>query len=396
MNQAIKTLVALDTNVSYDMIQAALPVDTSVQVVGMVEGLDEAWNTLQETNADLLVVACGGYSDRALYLIEGAVRQKPSRPVVVLTQASPNGFVRRVFEVGADDVVVLPETQDGIKFALQKALARKTVTTGAGSLATAPLIAVLGPKGGTGKTLVSTNLSVALAVRGRKVAVVDLDLQFGDVGLCLGLSPERTIYDLVKAGGSIDADKVEGYMTQHPSGVRALLAPSRPDQAASVSVELLRDIYSVLRATYDYVVIDTPPGFTPEVIATIDSASDVCLVGMLDSLSLKNTKLGLETLDLMGFDSDHLQLVLNRAGSRVGITAEDVRSVIGRNPDVLIPSDREIPRAVNEGQPIVVAKPSSEAAKSFSQLADRFVAADANANGAGHAGRRRSLFSRKG
>jgi pilus assembly protein CpaE len=394
MNQAIKTLVALDTNVSYDMIQAALPVDTSVQVVGMIEGLDEAWNTLQETNADLLIVACGGYSDRALYLIEGAVRQKPGRPVIVLTQASPNGFVRRVFEVGADDVVVLPETQDGIKFTLQKAMARKSGATGVGSLATAPLIAVLGPKGGTGKTLISTNLAVSLATRGRKVALVDLDLQFGDVGLCLGLSPERTIYDLVKAGGTIDGDKIEGYMTQHSSGVRALLAPSRPDQAASVSVEVLRDVYSVLRATYDFLIVDTPPGFTPEVIATIDSASDVCLVGMLDSLSLKNTKLGLETLDLMGFDSAHVQLVLNRAGSRVGITGDDVRTVIGREPDVLVPSDREIPRAVNEGQPIVLAKPGSEAARSFSQLADRFGATK-DGNGAG-AGRRRSLFARKG
>ena len=394
MNQGIKTLVALDTNVSYEMIQAALPADTSVQVVGMIEGLDEAWNTLQETNADLLIVACGGYSDRALYLIEGAVRQKPSRPVVVLTQASPNGFVRRVFEVGADDVVVLPETQDGIKFSLQKAMARKSGATGVGSLATAPLIAVLGPKGGTGKTLISTNLAVSLATRGRKVALVDLDLQFGDVGLCLGLSPERTIYDLVKAGGTIDGDKIEGYMTPHSSGVRALLAPSRPDQAASVSVEVLRDVYSVLRATYDFLIVDTPPGFTPEVIATIDSASDVCLVGMLDSLSLKNTKLGLETLDLMGFDSQHVQLVLNRAGSRVGITGDDVRTVIGREPDVLVPSDREIPRAVNEGQPIVLAKPGSEAARAFGHLADRFAAAK-EGNGTGP-GRRRSLFARKG
>jgi pilus assembly protein CpaE len=393
MDQSVKTLVALDTNVSYEMIQAALPVDTSIQVVGMIEGLDEAWSTLQETTADLLIVACGGYSDRALYLIEGAVRQKPGRPVVVLTQASPNGFVRRVFEVGADDVVVLPETQDGIKFALQKAMARKSGSTGVGSLATAPLVVVLGPKGGTGKTLISTNLAVALATRGRKVALVDLDLQFGDVGLTLGISPERTIYDLVKSGGTIDADKIEGYMTEHSSGVRALLAPSRPDQAASVSVELLRDVYATLRGTYDYVVVDTPPGFTPEVIATIDSASDVCLVGMLDSLSLKNTKLGLETLDLMGFDRERLQLVLNRAGTRVGITNDDVRTIIGREPDVLIPSDREIPRAVNEGQPIVLAKPGSDAARAFGQLADRFMDAR-DSNGAGPA-RRRSLFARK-
>jgi pilus assembly protein CpaE len=321
------------------------------------------------------------------------VRQKPARPVVVMSLGSPNGFVRRVFEAGADDVIVLPETQDGVRFALQKAMARKVGATGVGSLATAPLVAVLGPKGGTGKTLVSTNLSVALANRGRKVALIDLDLQFGDVGLCLGLSPERTVFDLVKAGGTIDSDKVEGYMTQHPSGLHALLAPSRPDQAASVGVEFLRDVYAVLRATYDYVVVDTPPGFTPEVIATIDSASDVCLVGMLDSLSLKNTKLGLETLELMGFDTDRVQLILNRAGSRVGITGDDVRTVIGREPDVLVPSDREIPRAVNEGMPIVLAKPGSDAARSFAALADRFVA---SRDGNGIPKRRRSLFARKG
>jgi pilus assembly protein CpaE len=183
-------------------------------------------------------------------------------------------------------------------------------------------------------------------------------------------------------------------MTEHASGVRALLAPSRPDQAASVSVELLRDVYSTLRATYDYVIVDTPPGFTPEVIATIDSASDVCLIGMLDSLSLKNTKLGLETLDLMGFERERLHLVLNRAGTRVGITNDDVRTIIGREPDVLIPSDREIPRALNEGQPIVLAKPGSEAARSFGQLAARFIDAR-DSNGAGPA-RRRSLFARKG
>ena len=108
-----------------------------------------------------------------------------------------------------------------------------------------------------------------------------------------------------------------------------------------------------LRAKHDFVIVDTPPGFTPEVIASIDSSSHVCMVGMLDSLSLKNTKLGLETLELMGYDRDRIRLVLNRADSRVGITHDDVASIIGRKPDVLVPSDRDIPRSVNEGKPIV-------------------------------------------
>ena len=136
--------------------------------------------------------------------------------------------------------------------------------------ATAPLIAVLGPKGGTGKTLVATNLAVALAQRDANVVLVDLDLQFGDVGLALGLSPERTMYDLVKAGPPFDHDKLDRHLIKHSSGVKVLVAPTRPDQASAVSIDFLRDVYASLRTMCDVVIVDTPPGFTPEVIATID------------------------------------------------------------------------------------------------------------------------------
>jgi pilus assembly protein CpaE len=201
------------------------------------------------------------------------------------------------------------------------------------------------------------------------VAIVDLDLQFGDVGLCLGLAPKTTIYDLVRSGGDLDEDKLETFMLPHPSGVKVLLAPSRPDQAAVVSIEFLREAYTVLRRMFDYVVVDTPPGFTPEVIATIDNATTVVMVGMLDALSLKNVKLGVETLDLMGFPNERIKLLLNRAGSRVGISNEDVVAIMGRQPDILVPSDRDIPRALNEGLTILTAKPNAEAANAFRSLA---------------------------
>jgi pilus assembly protein CpaE len=131
-------------------------------------------------------------------------------------------------------------------------------------------------------------------------------------------------------------------------------------------------VYATLRRSYDYVVVDTPPGFTPEVIASVDSSSHICLVGMLDSLSLKNTKLGLETLDLMGYERERVCLVLNRADSRVGIDRDDVAAIIGRMPDVMIPSDREIARSVNEGSPIVLGHERSEAARAFRELASYY------------------------
>jgi pilus assembly protein CpaE len=276
---------------------------------------------------------------------------------------------------------MLPQPPDQVRFSIQKVVARKLRQAGDTSTAPGRLICVLGPKGGSGKTLVSANLGVALAEAGSKVAIVDLDLQFGDVALCLGLGPERTFYDLAQAGGTLDAEKLDAYMMSHPSGVRVLLAPTRPDQASSITVELIRDVYAALRSEYDAVIVDTPPGFTAEVIATIDAASDLIIVGMLDALSLKNTKLGLETLELMGCEPSTIRMVLNRAQTQVGITSTEVSRVLGRDPDVLVPSDREIPRAVNEGVPITIARPSSEAAMAFRQLAGHF-SANASANGA--------------
>jgi pilus assembly protein CpaE len=392
MNERVKTLVALDSGVDRETVELALPEGSDIEIVAYVDGLEESWTTLQETATDLVLVACAGYSERTLVFIDGAAKQRGDRPVVVLTESSPNGFVRRVFEAGADDLITLPDTPGNILFTLQKALARKQGAAVATGVALAPMVCVLGPKGGTGKTLTSCNLAVSLAQSGRKVALIDLDLQFGDVGLALGLAPERTLHDLAKLGGSVDAEKIESFLVPHASGVRVLMAPTRPDQAAGITVEFLRDVYSALRAGNDFVIVDTPPGFTPEVIASIDSSSHVCMVGMLDSLSLKNTKLGLETLELMGYEPGRIQLLLNRADTRVGIGHDEVAAIIGRTPDVLVPSDREIPLSVNAGVPIVIAKARSDAASAFEALAKVYLAGEA---GTSANGRRHGLLRRK-
>jgi len=322
-------------------------------------------------------VACDPDSEQAVWFIREAVRKHPDRPVVVLCCGTANGLVRQAFEAGAEDLVMLPPASyaetapvaEQLGFALEKAVARRSGATSSGATALASLICVLGPKGGIGKTLTSANLAVALADMGKRVVVVDLDLQFGDVGLSLGLVPQRTIYDLVKSGGSLDGEKIEAYLTRHVSGARVLMAPMRPDQAAAVTVDVLHDVFPLLRAANDFVIVDTPPGFTPEVIASIDASTHVCLVGMLDSLSLKNTKLGLETLELMGYERSRIRMVLNRADTNVGVTVEDATAVVGRAPEILVPSHRDVARSVNEGLPVVLSRPRSDVAKAFRALA---------------------------
>ena len=229
--------------------------------------------TLQDSSFDVLVVACQGCEDDGRSRSSTARKQDPDVPILVLAQGSPSGFVRRVFEAGADDILMLPaDARAGPVRDQQARRARARQRRTGRSAGQGRLICVLGPKGGTGKTLSRANLAVALAQAGQQVLVVDLDLQFGDVALCLGLPPERTFYDLALAGGTLDAQKLDAYLMTHPTGRRVLLAPTRPDQASSITVELLRDVYAALRANYDFVIVDTPPGFTAEVIATIDAS----------------------------------------------------------------------------------------------------------------------------
>ena len=370
MSDPIRVLVTLAEHADRRAVEAALEGDTVLEVAGYADYLED-WQELLGQGGDAVVVACAGYSDGAAHMVDRAVKQRPDRPVVVMSEGPPNGFLRLAFEAGADDVVTLPLTPEQVRFTLEKVIARRRGLAMPGKAA-APLVAILGPKGGTGKTLVAANLAVALAERDANVVLVDLDLQFGDIGLALALSPERTMYDLMKAGPPFDHEKLDRHLVRHSSGVKVLIAPTRPDHASAVSIDYLRDIYASLRTMCDAVIVDTPPGFTPEVIATIDASSAVCMVGMLDSLSLKNTKLGLETLDLMGYAAENVSLVLNRADSRVGITPDDVSAIVGRVPDVFIPSDREIPRSVNEGTPVVASRERSEAAKAFRALADLY------------------------
>jgi pilus assembly protein CpaE len=371
----IRALVVLEDGIRSVSVEDALAQDDGLEIVGFLDGETVDRSAPTSGRIDLVLVACQNGSTSALSTIESAVAELPDRPVIVLTLGTPNGdgFMNDVFAAGADDIIALPETPERMRHALQKALARKRGTTLARGGEPGQLVCVLGPKGGTGKTVTACNLSIALAELGRRTALVDLDLHFGDVGLGLRLAPERTIYDLARMGGTLDAEKMDDYLVRHESGLRVLLAPTRPDHAGTISGTFIAEALALLRSTSDTVVVDTPAGFPPEVIVTIDSSTDVCVVGMLDAFSLKDTKLGLETLDRMGYDRGSVRLLLNRADTHVGISEADVKAILGRTPDVLIPSQRDIPRSVTEGIPIVSSQPRSAAARAYRGLADAYA-----------------------
>jgi pilus assembly protein CpaE len=365
-------LVISDDTLAESTIRAALPTTTSIRFASLHDALDSAAELVADTAPSVVLVSCSSNVEWGLRVIGDMASIRPSRPIIALYSGNPNGFMDPAFRAGAEDLIVLPLPPEQLAFELQKIVSRRRGDAAIERQGGA-LITVLGPKGGTGKTVTSTNLAVALADSGAKPLVIDIDLQFGDVGLALGLKPERTIYDLVQTGGSLDGEKIEGFAIKHFSGASALLAPTRPDQAAVVTTGFLRDLFTVARRTYDYVIVDTAPAFSPEVIVAIDAATHLCLVGMLDALSLKDTKIGLETLKQMGYSSDDVTLVLNRADSSVGISMSDVYSLLKKDPDILVPSDRAIPRALTVGETIYEADPKSGAGRAYESLAQHYL-----------------------
>ena len=310
-----------------------------------------------------------------LELLVQSRRTRPEMGLVVAIPGPANGSLGEALMAGAHEIVILPAERSVVAAAVQKAVARvSTLAEAEAAVDTrSPLVVVLGPKGGVGKTTVATNLATTLAARGRSVLLVDLDLQFGDVGLVLGIRPERTIHDLVSAQGRLDGERLSGFISRSRDGVDVLLAPARPDQAEGVTPERLAEVLDVACRAYDVVVVDTPPAFTSTTITAIDRAQHAVMIGSLDLPGLKNMKVGLETMALMGFERDRIVTVLNRANSKVGLIGTDVRKVLAAAPDVSVPSDRSVPRSLNAARAIVAGDPRSGPAKALRALGDRIL-----------------------
>jgi pilus assembly protein CpaE len=238
------------------------------------------------------------------------------------------------------------------------------------------VIVVISPKGGSGKTAVSSNLAVALAQRhpGR-VAAVDLDLQFGDLGTALSLTPERTLAQLARTT-QIDATTVKLFLTPSEHGVYLLAGAADPVDADSVSQSHVSMVLPLLAQDFDYVIVDTAAGLDECTLAAIECATDLLLVSSLDVTSIRSLRKALDTLDTLGVDAER-RFVLNRADAKVGLTPSDAEEAVGMKISCSIPSSREIPLSLNLGTPVTVSEPRAAVAKQMQQLAHIYAPAEA-------------------
>jgi pilus assembly protein CpaE len=380
---------------------------TRVFITGNCEGLTELSDALGR-HADLELVGhadhvnagagalTGGHLQVVLHATRSSalpvdeiagIREYTQAPIVLLASGEASALLEEALDADVADVLLLPQLTENVVFAIRKAShgrrARGGATRGNGRV-----ITVFSPKGGTGKTVTATNLSVCFAKNaGKKTLLLDLDLQFGDAAIMLGIEPEKTIQDLVTAPGELDPEKLAGYTTRHSSGLDVLPAPIRPEDAELVTEAKLARLMEVAKESYEVIVVDTSPFFHGPMLATLDQSDDLLLVCGLDVPTIKNVRLSLQTLQLLSFPVERVRVVLNRANSNVGMKKGEVEAALETKIRFEVPSDRVVPLAVNRSNPAVLSDPKSDFGRAVREMAKSLLPAKAAAEN----GKRRFL-----
>src|SRR6187401_1872565 len=360
-------------------LRDALAAHPEVELIGSAAQVAEAAPTL--TGGHLQVVLHATRSSTLPVNELAAIREHTRAPLILLASNGSPALLEEALEHDVADVLLLPQLTDNVVFAIRKAGHVGKRLTGEGARH-GRLITVFSPKGGTGKTVTATNLSTAMAKhQGKKTLLLDLDLQFGDAAIMLGLEPEKTIQDLVTAPGELDPEKLAGYTCRHSSGVDVLPAPIRPEDAELVTEAKLARLMEVAKESYEVIVVDTSPFFHGPMLATLDQTDDLLLVCGLDVPTIKNVRLSLQTLQLLSFPPDRVRVVLNRANSNVGMKKGEVEAALETKVRFEVPSDRVVPLAVNRSNPAVLSDPKSDFARALREMAKSLLPTPAATDG---------------
>jgi pilus assembly protein CpaE len=235
------------------------------------------------------------------------------------------------------------------------------------------VVAIFSPKGGVGRTTVAVNLAVAAATElGRQVVLMDGSFQFGDVGVLLNLNPKnKSIADLVPELEAGDPElSLDTFVINHSAGIKVLLAPPSPEMAELITPAGVKRVLEALRRQNDLVIVDCTSWFNETTLSILDSADVVLTMLSLEITSIKNMRLFLEVADQLGYESDKVKLVLNRADSSLGIRVADVESSIGRKVDHTIVSDgRSVVYALNRGVPFFLSNREAQVSQDILRLA---------------------------
>jgi pilus assembly protein CpaE len=366
------------TNRARSRLVRLLKEDVDVEAFSSVDELQKEI----DLTAPWILVFGPSYGDEAgIKEVQRLAQAYPSIGTVLIVDQLSTEVLQRALRAHVGDV--LPGPGDANE--LSEAVARVADSLGGSPLASARsaredlgrLITVVSTKGGAGKSVIASNLGVLLAERGGPTALLDADLQFGDIAIMLRLAPTHTIVDVMTVIRRLDPQVIQELLLQHePSGLLVLPAPVEPAFADQVGADDLVRIVNTLRSFCDHVIVDTAPHLTDAVLALVEESDDVLLICPPEVPSVKNARLALQTLRLLNIPLGKVHLVLNRSGTKGKLDPREVEQALQLKAAAEIPDDLAVSEAVNQGLPVVLASPRSAAAKSFRKLSQLVMTSD--------------------
>ncbi len=332
----------------------------------------EAQRRIVEDGVDLAIFDPSYATDAGVSDGGQLLQVDPELPLVLVADTLDMSVLRTALRIGFADVVDAPVDRakvDGMLELIEDQAQRAVLKEAKARIG--KIITIMSPKGGAGKTMTTANVALQLAMWGdpSRVVIVDADLQFGDVCIAMQIDPIHTIVEAAQDLDKLDDELLESLLSTHSSGLRVLAAPLEPSLADKVSTQTVVRVLGMLKRMFDYVVIDTAPFLDEPVLSILERSDDVLLVVEMDLPNVKNAKLALDTLKLLKFPLGKIKLVLNRMNSKARLDIGELERSLELEVQAAVSSDKLVPRAVNEGEPVVSLYPRSRVAKDLRGVA---------------------------
>jgi pilus assembly protein CpaE len=420
MADQIRVLIVDDIPETRDHLTKLLGFETDILVVGAAASGREAIEIGAKLVPDVILMDINMPDMDGITATERLASEVPSAAVVMMSVQGEADYLRRSMLAGAREFLVKPFSSDELTSSIRQVYTRERdklsrivvqppVAGGTPAPRAVPgatresdepgrVIAVFGPKGGVGRTTLAVNLAVAAATElGQRTCLVDASFQFGDVGVLLNLNPKnKSVADLLPELQSGDFESLDTFLINHSAGIRVLLAPPSPEMAELITPHGVKRMLETLRMSHDLVIVDCMSSFNDTTLAILDLADTVLTMLSLEITSIKNIRLFLEVAEQLGYSSDKVRLVLNRADSSLGIRVADVEHSIGRRVDHTIVSDgRSVVYALNRGVPFFLSNREAQVSQDILRLASAVIGARAveAAEPAKKSAQKKSLFA---
>jgi pilus assembly protein CpaE len=390
--EPIRVVIVDDIIETRDHLSKLLSFESDITVTGSVGSGEEALSLASQTPVDVLLLDINMPGMDGIATAEQLSLRVPGASIIMRSVQGEPDYLRRAMLAGAREFLVKPFSSDELTASIRNVNQRERQKLDrAASTRPGPptnghaepvqthngqVVTFFSPKGGVGRTTLAVNFAVAARTElGKKVALVDGGLQFGDCGVLLNLNPKnQSIADVAREMASGDLETLESTLVDHSTGVRVLMAPPSPEMAELVGPDHVSKIIAALRQTHDLVVVDCSPLLQDVTLAFLDASDVILTVLTLEITNIKNIRQFLALVEQLGYPEGKVQLLLNRADSGYGIRLHDVESSIGRKISHSVVSDgRTVVYALNRGVPFVVAARTARVSEDVVKLAKTIV-----------------------